>query len=118
MEGNQGSVHLGVVMRIAIQCSNAAAVFLLLTACAIAQSDKSSAVEIASCEGLPVSAVCVGKNWMQAPFRFWRRQDGSFTSYRESTRLLVNSLAMAWCSLLILADTQAATSRKIRHQHT
>lgn len=59
MEGNQGSVHLGIVMRIAIQCSNAAAVFLLLTACAIAQSDKSSAVEIASCEGAArVSSVC------------------------------------------------------------
>lgn len=37
----------------AFQCSNAAwcGVFLFLTACAIAQSDKSSTVDIATCEG-------------------------------------------------------------------
>lgn len=48
-------------MRIVLQCSNAArcGVFLLLTACAMAQSDKSSAVDIASCEGVaPAITAC------------------------------------------------------------
>jgi hypothetical protein len=51
------------------------------------------------------------------PFRFWLRPVGNFTSYRALIPLLASLRVTAWCSHLILADTQVATSKRPKNRN-